>query len=140
MGSVIDPQLVAEYRRTEYRVRAEPPFTLTIGCHSPELLALFRKSGTESAAFITAWNPFSQASTPAQNEAAQRRFLRELDGRGLQWFDGLGVGADSKWDPEPSVLVLGLTHADASAIGVQYRQNAIVWAGADAIPALVLLR
>ena len=38
------------------------------------------------------------------------------------------------------VLSLGISLELGSQIGTKYGQNAIVWAGSDAIPKLVLLR
>lgn len=63
-----------------------------------------------------------------------------LTARGLQFMPGVGVGADPKWQGEPSVLVLGLPLQHARALGTSYLQNAIVWCGEDAVPQLVLLR
>ncbi|UUZ55406.1 DUF3293 domain-containing protein [Massilia sp. H-1] len=45
-----------------------------------------------------------------------------------------------EWPSEPSFLVRGLSLEDASALGRQLRQNAIVWCGADLVPQLILLR
>jgi len=36
--------------------------------------------------------------------------------------------------------VPGLARAAAQELGRQFQQNAIIWAGADAVPELILLR
>jgi hypothetical protein len=41
---------------------------------------------------------------------------------------------------ERSVFAYGMDKASACAVGRQFRQDAIVWVGADAVPQLVLLR
>ncbi len=54
-----------------------------------------------------------------------------------------GVGSDpgSAWqDEEASVLVLGLDRIAACEWGRRYEQNAVLWAGINAIPRLLLLR
>jgi hypothetical protein len=41
---------------------------------------------------------------------------------------------------EPIFLSLLLVLDEAKVIGTQYRQNALVWCGEDAVPLLILLR
>jgi len=41
---------------------------------------------------------------------------------------------------ERSVFAYGMDKASACALGRQFRQDAIVWVGPDAVPQLVLLR
>jgi hypothetical protein len=51
----------------------------------------------------------------------------------------MGHDTNSDWR-EASVLALGISLELGSQFGIKYGQNAIVWAGSDAIPKLVLLR
>jgi len=41
---------------------------------------------------------------------------------------------------EKSFFALGVDLETAKNLGICYQQNAIVWAGADAVPKLILLR
>ena len=41
---------------------------------------------------------------------------------------------------EASYLIFGLTLEAAKMLGMRLEQNAIVWAGVDAVPQLILLR
>lgn len=50
----------------------------------------------------------------------------ELDAGGWRWYVGEGVGDDGCWPAEPSVLVLGMTEAEALALGRRWRQVAVV--------------
>ena len=52
----------------------------------------------------------------------------------------LGVDTAGEWPGEESVFVPGLDLERAKSLGVEFGQNAIVWAGPDAVPQLVLLR
>ena len=63
--------------------------------------------------------------------------LRSL---GLPFFDGLGQHPSNGWQGEASFLALGATRDQACDLGTRFEQNAIVWAGADVVPRLVLLR
>jgi hypothetical protein len=51
----------------------------------------------------------------------------------------MGHDTNSDWR-EASVLALDVSLELGSQYGTIYGQNAIVWAGADAVPKLVLLR
>ncbi len=98
-------------------------------------------AGATCAALITAWNPYSSpATTDADNEGAHARLLDCLGGiPGITVHDGQGVGENSKWTPERSVLAVGLGEIDAVTRGREFRQNAIVWIGDHGMPELVLL-
>ena len=53
---------------------------------------------------------------------------------------GVGEDPDRQWNGEDSVLVPAMGLAEAMLIADSYRQNALVWAGADARAQLILLR
>ena len=59
---------------------------------------------------------------------------------GLPYFHGEGQGTDPRWAPEASFLALGLTQQAAIDFGRHHDQNAIVYAGDNAAPRLLLLR
>jgi hypothetical protein len=138
--SDIDLELIEFYRATEYWVHAEPPFVLHVDEASPALARLHEAHGVTTSAFLTAYNPFSKPQDDAVNTARQATLEAELKERGLVYVHGEGRGASDEGWTEPSFLVLGITHEDACAIGARYEQNAILFAGADAVPRLVLLR
>ncbi len=138
--SAIDPDLVDAYKATDFRVHAQPPFVLKVDVASPQLAGLYGQHGTTCAAFLTAYNPYSEVVGDAENIAFQDQLTRELTSLGLTFIPGIGQDSQGQWPGEPSFLILGLQLAEAKALGVQYRQNALVWCGEDAVPKLVLLR
>lgn len=137
---LLKPELVQAYRATRYVVDWRPPFELRVDIRSPALQRLYRILRRDSAAFLTAWNPRSVPSSGTRNRAAQRRLERVLAGRGFTCVAGRGVDASGAWAAEESVLVPGMRLAEARRVGRLFRQNAVLWAGADAVPRLVLLR
>jgi hypothetical protein len=159
--SAISGELVAAYLSTHYRVRLPAPpalksvagasfasgrgrtFDLCIDQHSAPLSQLFAVSDYRCAAFITASNPFSVPHGVEENLAACARLRDELLRRSFgsqQILDGEGFDPTGAWPGERSFLVLGLDLETSTLLGREFGQNALVWAGEDAIPRLVLLR
>ena len=138
--SNLAPMLLQAYRETHYQVHAPEPFTLHIGQASSELSALHRAHGVKCSAFLTAFNPYSQQLSEAENEARQEKFRSELKRRSLRFYEGLGQHPSGQWPGEPSFLVLGLSLEAAKVMGVKLQQNALVWCGADGVAELVVLR
>jgi hypothetical protein len=137
---VIDPVLLRKYEQTQYRVLAEgAEFLLPLGRPCAGLADLYRRHGAATAAFITAFTPYSQPVPEAQNVSANARLRDDLTAAGARLFDAVGSDPAGSWK-EPSFLALGLSREEAEALGRAHRQNAIVFADADAIPELLLLR
>ncbi len=133
-------QLIQAYLETEYRVFAEPPFVLTVGIASPELIRLYQAHKVACAALITAFNPFSQELTADENRRRQDDLTKQLTQRSLDFVEGVGQHPSGDWPGEPSVLAFGLELEAARSLGKSMQQNAIIWCGADAAPNLVLLK
>jgi hypothetical protein len=138
--SEIDSATIAAYRAAHYTVHAPEQFTLHVGEVSSRLADLMASEKSPCAAFITAWNPFSQVATQAENSAAQQALLGDLVALGVTSFPGFGKDPSGSWPGEESFLVLGLALEQARDLGIKYGQNAILWTGLDACPELVLLR
>jgi hypothetical protein len=92
---------------------------------------------TSCAAFITAWNLFSQQLSPKENEQRQQELKAQLKTRGLRFIDGIGQHPSNEWPGEPSVFILNLNRESAKVLAAQYEQHAFVWAGETAVPELV---
>ena len=150
--SEVSDDLIAAYRSTAYRIESgtEPGcgvIILRVDQRSEPLSRLFAASGHQCAAFITACNPFSTPQSHEENLAACARLRDKLDrqlhdhpGKAGQIIEGTGCDSSGAWPAEKSFLALGLDLETSQALGREFGQNAIVWAGADAIPRLVLLR
>lgn len=128
------------YQTAHYQVHnGTDSFTLHIGVYAQELAALLQSGGHDCAAFITACNPYSQLCDVQQNRWFHQRLKLELAQHGYGLLEGMGTDPDSKWPGEESLLVLGMGLEAARQTGCRFNQHAIVWAGADAIPRLILL-
>ena len=138
--STVSEELREAYRSTHFNVVEPEPFTLRIGEFSPDLLALYDAHDVSTAAFLTAWNPFSAETAQHDNETAQKRLRARLEEMQTVVFSGIGEDASGQWPGEPSVLALGISRGQAVQLGDEFQQNAIVWIGADCVPGLVFLR
>jgi hypothetical protein len=138
--SSVDDELREAYRSTHFNVLEPAPFTLRIEEQSQDLADLYRDYDVCSAAFLTAWNPFSEPIPQQENDRAQRQLERQLHMLAVAALSGIGEDASGQWPGEPSVLALGISRETAISLGNEYRQNAIVWIGADRIPELVFLQ
>jgi hypothetical protein len=139
-ASTISLDTIQAYRQTHYHVCVQPAFTLSIAQPSAELLGLHQAHHVQSSAFITAYNPYSQPTNIDDNQQRQQALLQQLHAAGYTVLPGIGQHPSNNWPSEESCLVLGLGREEASALGMQQEQNAIVWCGPDGIPELVLLR
>ena len=138
--SKIDPGTIRAYLETEYHVHGQPTVIMQVGVGCASLIELNQAQGTNSSAFITACNPFSEALDDSGNAVRQLSLARELKQRGLHYIDGVGQHPSSQWPGEASYLVPGLTLEAAKRLGEQFEQNAIIWSGPDGVPQLILLR
>ena len=138
--SKLAPDLISAYEVTNFHVKAEPAFTLKVGKASEELKALFNQNNVTSAAFITAWNPYSKSLSVKENQARNDQLKNELIIRSLKFIDGFGQDPLGQWSGEDSFLVLGIDLEASKKLGNQFEQNAIVWMDEDAVPKLILLR
>jgi hypothetical protein len=132
--------LISAYRKTRYRVFTSPDFELAVGQPSSALADLCRTHAANSAAFLTAWNPEGNLQSEPRNREAFARLQARVASHGVTVIAGFGEDPDGAWAGEESLLALGLSREAACDIGAEFRQNAIVWAGADAVPELILLR
>ncbi len=138
--SIIDAGTVQAFRETEYRVHGDEPFTLKVGETCSALAAAHKRYRVECSAYITACNPFSQILDDAANAERHAALGREISQRSLASIEGIGQHPSNQWPGEASHLIFGLTLEAAKALGTRLEQNAIVWAGGDAVPQLILLR
>lgn len=142
-GTLLPESLVASYLATDYHVHPaehQPGFTLRIGTPASELKLLMKRHSVGSAAFITACNPLGVALSQEGNSERQRALQHALVHRSLPHFSGVGQGTSGDWPGEDSFLVLGLDLVAAQRLANDVEQNAFVWADAQAVPKLILLR
>ena len=138
--SNLAPDLIRAYELTNFHVKAKPAFTLNVGKLSEELKVLLKQNRVDSAAFITAWNPYSQSLSDKENQSRNEQLKIELITRSLNFIDGFGQDPLGQWSSEDSFLVLGIDLEASKKLGNQFEQNAIIWSDKDAVPKLSLLR
>jgi hypothetical protein len=131
--TTIDPTLISAYHETEYRVFSDPPLILLVGTKNQGLRALHQRNGGTTSAFVTAFNPYSQALDAAENAARQERLAAESRRQGLAHIPGIGQHLSNGWPNEPSFLILGLGLEQSRELGNALKQNAIVWTGTDGV-------
>jgi hypothetical protein len=139
-GSSIPREPIEAYLATDYSICGGRRLILRVGQRNQDLAALYQKYAVSTAAVLTAWNPYSEPRSDADNETAQRELSSEIVSLSLRHEPGHGADTTGKWPPEPSRLVLGIDLETAATLGRRFRQNGIVWVSANAVPILVLLR
>ena len=92
-----------------------------------------------TAAFISPCNPFGNLSPHSENLARETILIEILNQKSKKFFRGVGEDPLGKWPEELSILIMNISKDDAITIGIQFRQNAIVWIGPNTQPKLVLL-
>lgn len=137
----IPSEKIEAYRATYFSVcTAGEAFTLMIDVPSVRLQELYLATNTTTALFITAFNPFGQVQSEEANIAAHIALGKKLRALSKHVYGGNGGDPNGTWPKEESYLVLGLEYETAILIGERVQQDAVVWAGRDAVPSLVLLR
>jgi hypothetical protein len=137
--SRLDPDTLRAYRETLYEVRSRPATILRVDNKSAGLKALHKKFDVYCSAFITAYNPYSTLVSAAENVRRQNALHAELIQLGISFIDGIGRHPSNRWPAEPSFLVLGISLEWAKVMGMRHEQNAILWAGEDAVSHLIIL-
>jgi len=137
---MINPDLLQSYKSADYHVDAYPSFILKISMHSPELESIYKTSHKHTAAFITAFNPYSQELSSQENKDRNHKLEKLIQSLGFDYIHGEGKCGDGDWDGEKSFLIFDISQEQASEIGKEFEQNAIVWCDKDAIPHLLLLK
>lgn len=128
--------LIEAYKNTKFKVY-KPMLTIEIGKINHELNALVLLHNSSEWAFITAYNPYSVILTKEENFERHNQLI-ELT-KNYATFEGHGVGEDPTWEPELSLLIIGITATDAKMLGVKFEQNAIVYGTIQTLPELVIL-
>ena len=140
-GTAIALEKIAAYKATDYRVgEAGSAFILRIGVPSDDLRLLYKTTGQTCAVFVTAFNPYGTIQSDEANQRAHARLGDHIRSLTPHVIEGDGADPSGKWPPEPSILALGIDNPTARLLGERAHQDAVVWAGSDGVPRLLLLR
>lgn len=138
--TLIPSELVAAYEDSVFSVEASPTFALYIGKNSEAADALLNSHKVQTAAIITACNPYSQLLSDDENLKRNNELERELRKLSSLIIHAIGQDKAGEWPGEPSYFVLGVEQVDIAAIAIKYQQNAIVWYEQGHAAKLILLR
>jgi len=78
-----------------------------------------------TAAFLTAWNPYSHHTGDDENIAAQEQLVQDLSAVSVAILSGEGVDPTGTWPPEPSLLAMGITREQAVSLARKYTEATI---------------
>ena len=137
------PQALQDaYRAALYQVHADDGaiHTLKVGQRSDWLAHQLKAKAAQGACFLTACNPWGELLSAADNAARMNALRQSLNNRGLHYNNGSGEDPNSQWPGEDSVLIWNMDTTAALQWGQQWKQNAVLWSGADGIPHLLWLR
>ena len=138
--SNIKQELLDSYTEANYHVYANPSFILKIGQSSKELRKLLTDLNVKFAAFITAFNPYSIELELIENKLRNKNLEEKIKSMQLHYIKGDGRCRKSNEVGEEGFLIFGITRDEASLLGKQSEQNAIVYCEVSSIPDLILLR
>jgi hypothetical protein len=136
----LDAAVLEAYRKAEYVVFGEPPLVLRIGERNRRLDTMLEAARRETAAFVTAYNARGELRGDADNQAAQVRLERALEEKPYGCYPGEGRDPEGRWPSEPSLLVVGISRAEAEALGRAFEQNALVFVERGGAPQVFVLR
>jgi len=128
------------YEATHNRVGSgQEAFIMCIGEPSAGLRALYEVHSVSCAVFITAFNPFGGHQSDTANDAVHASLQEALIDLTDLIIEGAGADPTGAWPPEMSYLALGIDEDAAAHLGRTFHQDAVVWAGSDAVPKLLFL-
>jgi len=124
----VHPLLVRAYREAIYIVNeGDEAISLRVGEASHELAKLMYLHKAQTAAVLTAYNPYSQPKSLEENESSQSKLKNALSLKSISCINAIGTDAKGEWDSEPSILALGISLQDAEILADEYGQNAFIW-------------
>ena len=130
--------LLEAYRQAEYVAFVQPEISLRVGEGSAPLNALLAAEGASSAAFVTAYNPDSKTFADKWNRELGMFLEHDTGVKGFKYIHGEGRDPSGEWQPEQSLLILGINKDEANGLARKYAQNAFVFVKAGEAPELVV--
>lgn len=122
------PELLASYSATAYIVHFEDhDYTIRIGDDCEELDELMIQHEVGTWTVITAYNPLSEKLSAKENAKRNEKLNIELGLLGLQTYPTTSISDAKDWPDEKGFLVLGLNLEEASRMGLERDQHAIVF-------------
>lgn len=130
--------LEASYRATTYRVFLPGgAVDLRIDQAEPRLADWLADSGCRCFAIVTAFNPGGLRLDNGANAERQAQLECELLEGNYEPYVAEHIADDAAWPVEESCFVPDFECEDASALGADFGQNAVICGGSDGVPRLI---
>ena len=126
----LDADLLEAYRAT--RVVVSLPEGDVVLAAADEPAAPLPPALRPTAWILTAWNPWSQETSPSENARRNHALEAALHALPVTFWPAVGRSRTGEWW-EASFAVVGLTAATAQALGQRFEQNAIFEATEDGL-------
>lgn len=115
------------YRQAVYEIyRDRQIIKLYIGKYNLQLEHLLNNYNAKTWSLITAFNPYSQCLSQAENLQRHQELIEYLQPLPFTIFDACGKDKRGDWIPEQSLFIMGINFRQAREIGRKFEQNAIV--------------
>ena len=107
----IHPELVKAYLNARYSIEVfGRNIQLAIDKTNPLLTSIMNDYEVVTAAFITAFNPYSRIINFEENKIMQMQLEKDVSTLGYRFLKGFGEDFSGKWHKEESILILGITN------------------------------
>ena len=124
----LSAELLAAYLATTYTARlGELEVRIRVGSRCPRIDRELAERNLSCWAYLTACNPGSQPLSAAENRDRQHTLRCAVHDGGWACYPGAGVPDASTWEPEESLLILGIQRQPALQLARRFGQLAIVW-------------
>ncbi|NJC25144.1 DUF3293 domain-containing protein [Neolewinella antarctica] len=133
-----DPALHHVYRKGRYLCG---DFRLQPGESNARFAEWMSQRGHKTYAFVTAYNPYSDGTTSLPENLARSRVLRKLvEEQGFAHLPAAGVDPAGEWPEEVGVMLFDVALENALKIGIDFKQNAILFGEISGEPAVLWCR
>ena len=100
-------------------------------------ISKLKKNKELNWAYITAYNPQSKKLSKPQNIKRHQNLVEYCNEIGYVFYAGEGTDRKGKWDPEKSLLIIGINIFTAKKLGKYFQQKAILCGSLNQLPYLV---
>lgn len=128
-------QLLRDYRASIYACQI---YRLRPGHINVPFEKSIAARGHSSYAFLTAYNPYSDVSTPLHINLARAQVLRSVvKKRGYPTLPAAGIDPSGEWPEEVGLMLFDVSLQEALELGAGFGQHAILYGEVGAEPAIL---
>ena len=135
----LSEELLAAYLATTYTAcLGELEVRIRVGSRCPSFDRELAERNLSCWAYLTAFNPGSQPLSAVENRDRQQALRCAVHAGGWACYPGVGIPDTSTWEPEESLLILGIQRQAALQLARRFGQLAFVWGARDTAAELLL--